>query len=108
MKKFILTAAMGVLFFVGLTSMMSTPPPPPPFDFKEECAILIALGYFPNQGACVSTIATCGNPGQGEGKQAVCICNIIDALFGLENEGINFGQCVTIIKAGGGGDGPIR
>jgi hypothetical protein len=95
MKKFILTAAMGVLLFVGLTSMASAPPPP--YDCASDCAFLTSIGLFPTNGACMSACRTCTNNGQGANR-AVCECKLIDALYGLENLGVNFGQCVNIVK----------
>ena len=96
MKKTILLAAMSMLFIVGLTSMVSMDPPPNS-NCNEFCDVF--GGFFDSHGDCISLCATCANPGQGGGVEAVCICNILDELFGLENIGIkNFGQCVKAVK----------
>ncbi len=100
MKKFILTAAMGALFFVGLTSMISLNSAQEPYPgCQDDCAFLVGIGLFPSQGACMSACHTCTNPGQGANR-AVCLCKLIDAEEGLENLGLNFGQCVNLVKGG--------
>ena len=96
MKKFLLTAAMGALFFIGLTSMVNMNSQPYPYC-QEDCAYYVGMGLFPTQGACMSACHTCTNNGQGANR-VVCFCKIIDAEIGLGNLGVNFGQCVTIVK----------
>ncbi len=96
MKKLMMTAVMGVLFLVGLTSMISTPPPPP-FDCNSACTELVGAGLFPTAGACQSACRTCTNPSNG--NYAVCICKNVgafedDPLLGEKN----MGQCLQLVK----------
>ena len=98
MKKFVLTAVMAVLFFVGLSSMITMNSAQDPYPgCQEDCEFLVGIGLFSSHGACMSACHTCTNPGKGANR-AVCFCKLIDAEFGLENYGLNFGQCVNIIK----------
>ena len=97
MKKFILTAAMGVLFFVGLTSMASSQADANTTDCQEACAYLIGAGLFSSQGACMSSCQTC-TAGGSQASYAVCLCKILDEHDQLEAMGWNFGQCVTVVK----------
>lgn len=97
MKKFILVAAMGALFFIGLTSMINMSPPENT-TCKDQCSVLVSLGIFQTQGKCMSACNTCLNKSENATQQAVCFCKVIDAIDGLENYGLNFGQCVTLIK----------
>ena len=96
MKKFLLTAAMGVLFFVGLTSMVSMSAKQTQ-DCQGSCDYLVGAGLFPSHGACISACHTCTEPGN-ETSYAVCLCKIFDAQGQLKDMGWNFGQCVTIVK----------
>ena len=96
MKSKILVAAMTVLFFIGLTSMINMSSEPYPYC-KEDCDFLVGAGLFQSNGACISACHVCTNHGKGA-TSAVCICKIIDAETGLNNLGLNFGQCVNILK----------
>lgn len=98
MKKFLLTAAMGVLFFIGLSSMASSAADPYP-NCQEDCAFLVEFGVFPSHGACMSACHTCTEPG-GETTYAVCLCKFVrDVYGGFEANGFkNMGECVTTVK----------
>lgn len=96
MKKFVLSAFMGALLLVGLTSMINTSQEPYPYC-QEDCEFLVGIGLFSSHGACMSACHTCTNSGKGA-NSAVCLCKIVDAEVGLENLGVNFGQCVNIVK----------
>jgi len=99
MKQSILLAAMGVLFFIGLTSMALTPPPYNATQCQEDCELFVDLGIFSGQGACMSACATCTNPSSGAGSVAACNCHILEDTQGLEAFGFsNFGQCVNFVK----------
>lgn len=74
MKKLLLTSAMAVLFFVGLTSM--TQKATPNFPCKEVCAFYVSIGIFSGQGACMSACQTCTNKGQGDVLVDLCIRKI--------------------------------
>ncbi|WP_345270849.1 hypothetical protein [Nibrella viscosa] len=101
MKKLLMPAVMGVLFLVGLTSMISTPPPPP-YDCESDCSVFVGWGLFPTEGACMSACRTCTNPASNNDKSAtyaVCMCKIAGPFYNIENGGQkNFGQCVEMIK----------
>lgn len=101
MKKFLLTAAMGVMFFIGLTSMATMNSADPYPDCQEDCAFLVGIGAYPTHGACMSACHTCTSPANNvTPNYAVCICKIIQAEFGLQNAGFkNFGECVTTLKS---------
>jgi len=98
MKKFLLTAAMGALFFVGLTSMVSSSADPYP-NCQEDCAFLVGIGIFPSHGACMSTCHACTEP-FGGATDAVCVCKFIkDVYGGFQANGFkNMGDCVTTLK----------
>lgn len=96
MKQFFLTACMGVLFFIGLTSMASAPPSSD-WGCQEGCAYMIGAGLFSSTGACMSACHTCTAPGNGD-AYAVCMCKIMKEQNQLEPLGWNFGQCVTAVK----------
>ncbi len=91
MKKFILTAAMGVLLFVGLTSM--TQMKAPNYDCKGYCAVYSQ--YFKNQGTCQSYCVSCTNSGN---NGAECACKYYQAIGLLDFLGLNFGQCVSTLN----------
>ena len=93
MKKFILTAAMGVLLFVGLTSMSHMAAPN--YDCKGYCEVYGS--YFTNQGACQSYCSTCTNSGKGN-TAIVCACKYYQAVGVLDALGLSFGDCVQILK----------
>ncbi len=96
MKKSILLSAMCMLFIIGLTSMIKMDPPPNT-ECKEICSYFENFGL--SHGDCMSTCATCTNPGKGKGVNAVCICNIIDDGAGVKEFGFkNFGHCVKAFK----------
>ena len=65
---------------------------------------------FSSHGDCVSMCATCSNPSESAGKQAVCICNIYEAVLVAEGAdwddlGVkNKGECIKIIKGAINGD----
>lgn len=99
MKKFLLIAAMGALFFIGLTAMTNSNAEPYPYC-QEDCEFLVGVGLFATHGACMSACHTCTNPGQGA-NSAVCYCKLLKAGGVLDDAGVNFGQCVNIIKGGG-------
>lgn len=97
MKKFILTAAMGALFFVGLTSMVSSQADAKANNCQESCAYMIGAGLFSSQGACMSACNTCSQPSNMASYPA-CLCKILEEQGQLEPLGWNFGQCVTVVK----------
>ena len=67
MKKVFLSAFMGVLLAIGLTSMVSVNSEPYPFC-QEDCTFLISIGFFFNsQGACLSACHTCTSISQSPG-----------------------------------------
>ncbi len=96
MKKTILLAAMSVLFIVGLTSMVNMDPPPNT-NCNEICDYFEGFGL--SHGECMSTCNTCLNPGNG--NDAVCFCNFLDAIGILEEAELNFGQCVSYFNSHG-------
>lgn len=74
MKKVMLTSAMAVLFFVGLTSMVSEPTPH--YPCKEVCAFYVSVGIFSGTGPCMSACQVCTNKGQGDVLVDLCIRKI--------------------------------
>ena len=100
MKQSILLAAMGVLFFIGLTSMALSPPPYNATQCQEDCELFVDLGIFSSQGVCISACNTCTNPSSSAGSVAVCICHQLDDSPGaFEFYGLNnFGECVNFVK----------
>jgi len=99
MKTNILSIVMGCLLIVGLTSMISLNPTAKAYDCATDCEFITAeLGI--SWGQCMSFCRTCTNEGQGKGVAAVCECNFYEAIGVLEEEGINFGQCVKLLKSG--------
>jgi hypothetical protein len=102
MKKFLLTAVMGVLFCIGLTSMvnLSSPKNHESLDCKELCASEELGEFFSNKGQCMSFCKVCTNPSQSTGNTAVCICKLVDAgvIEDDELQDKNFGQCVKTVK----------
>ncbi len=108
MKKFLLTAAMGVLFFVGLTSMVKAPPPA--FDCNGLCSAIVGV-FVPTQGQCMSTCRTCTNAltkDVGAGATANCVCKFFDVLGGVNG---THGECINAVKSiinnGGGGNAAV-
>ena len=103
MKKVILSSLMAMFMFVGLTSMMSADPSESnQSQCQLDCANLTSPNsgiVFMTQGQCMSACQSCTNPSNSNGNFAVCQCNLLDALYGLESFDVNFGQCVKIIKA---------
>lgn len=98
-KKVILTTAMSLLFFVGLTSMISMDPPYNATSCQADCDVLVEVGLFADQGSCRSACSTCTNPSSSVGSFAVCNCKLTDAIVGLEAAGYNnMGDCVNTIK----------
>jgi len=99
MKNIFLPVIMGVLFFIGLTSMSSRENPGNR-SCKQTCQELIQFGFFQSQGACMAACNVCFSPNPNPTKEAVCYCKQLDAIEGLENYGMNMGQCITSIRAG--------
>lgn len=98
MKKKLLTAVTAVLFVIGVTSMANLNAAQDPYpNCQQDCELLVGIGLFSSHGACMSACHTCTPPGGGA-NSAVCFCKIIDAEVGLGTYGLNFGQCVTLIK----------
>ena len=98
MKKFILTAALSAMFFIGLTSMVSQDPPENT-TCQSQCEVLVDAGVFSGQGVCMSACNTCLNPSASDTSIAVCVCRQIGDIVGLESEGFrNFGECVRFFK----------
>ena len=96
MKKVILSSLIAMFLFVGLTSMISADPPYNASQCQTDCATWAPEVYgFETQGECMSACNTCTNNSNSAGSSAVCTCNLIDAVVGLDNLGLNFGQCVT-------------
>ena len=102
MRKFLMTAIMSCLLFVGLTSMISMSQAADPYpNCQGDCDFLTGLGVFPSQGSCMSTCHTCTSvSAPGSATNAVCTCKFIKDVFGgLEQNGFkNFGQCVTVVS----------
>lgn len=96
MRKILLTSLMGALLFVGLATLVAKAADPYP-DCQSDCAFLVSIGFFKTKGACMSACHACTQPGGGA-TPAVCLCKLIDAQEGLETYGLNFGQCVKIVK----------
>lgn len=98
MKKYLLSVVMAALFVIGLTSMVGMTSAQEPYpNCQEDCEFLVGIGIFSTQGACMSTCHACTPPGGGA-TDAVCFCKFLEADGTLERVGINFGQCVKIVK----------
>lgn len=100
MKKNLLSVVMAGLLFIGLTSMVNLSPAAEPYDCKSTCEWLVDDLGLPSLGACISWCRSCTNEGNGKGVEAVCFCNTLEAYGILEEQDINFGQCVKIVKSG--------
>ena len=96
MKKVFLSAFMGVLLAIGLTSMVSVNPEPYPFC-QEDCAFLISIGFFNSQGACLSACHACTNGNPSPAVVANCECRLSAAQGGFDEK--NFGQCLQAVKS---------
>ena len=70
-----LTSAMAVLFFVGLTSMVSKKATPS-YPCTEVCRFYVEIGLFSTHGSCMSACRVCTNNGQGEVLADLCIRKI--------------------------------
>ncbi|MDB5240079.1 MAG: hypothetical protein JWP57_704 [Spirosoma sp.] len=93
MKKYVLTAIMGVFFCIGLTSMVNLSPPPNK-QCRQICADPRMANSFSSTGSCVSYCNVCSNPSESAASTAVCFCKYI-ANVGDDNK---FGECVNIVK----------
>lgn len=102
MKKNLILGLFSLFLFVGLTSMAMMDPPENT-TCSEQCAELVADGVFSSNGACMSACNTCLNPGKSVAKIAVCFCHQFEDFGILDEEGLNFGQCVNILKDAFGG-----
>ena len=101
MKKYVLTAIMGVLFCIGLTSMVSlSSPKDDPINCKAFCTSGFGADLFSSRGECMSTCNVCANPSKSDGNQAVCLCKVALNFegCGTEEEVAIFGQCVNTVK----------
>ena len=96
MKKLFLSAFMGVLLAIGLTSMVSVNPEPYPFC-QEDCAFLIGIGFFNSQGACLSACHACTSVSQSPAVVANCECRLSKAAGELDAK--DFGKCVQAVKS---------
>ena len=99
-KKVVLTSAMGLLFFVGLTSMISMDPPYNAANCTTDCSAFVEAGIFSSHGVCMSACNTCTNPSSSAATVGVCICTQLNDGPGFELFGFNnMGDCVTTLKA---------
>jgi hypothetical protein len=103
MKNTMLVAAFGILFAIGLTSMVGDPP----YNAQhcnEDCAIFVELGFFQGQGECRHACSTCNialheNGANNAATFANCVCNLTASFFGLEAAGFsNHGDCLKFYK----------
>tara|TARA_R110000737_G_scaffold224336_2_gene239316 strand:+ start:755 stop:1123 length:369 start_codon:yes stop_codon:yes gene_type:complete len=116
MKKLFLSGLMAAFLVVGLTSMMAPTPPENAIYCQSDCAVFVAEGIFPTQGACLSACNTCLTPqgGSFEGpgtasgniqvNHVVCECKILQndipgnptwAQLGINN----MGQCIALLRS---------
>lgn len=100
MKKSILLATMSLLFFVGLTSMVSTNPPLNS-TCKAQCEVFVAEGMFSSNGTCMGACNTCLSPSSNTTTWNLCMCKLMkNEPGGLESFGFsNLGQCVSFLKS---------
>jgi len=109
MKNLIfLMAALCLMFAVNSCTEAL---PENPQDCNDWCSALEATDdagntLFASHGDCVSLCATCANPSESAGNQAVCVCNWYESYLealGLDWDDLgikNKGQCIKAVKNG--------